>query len=134
MPAMLLPLEDHERQTVLLALAILALERPGWVPAGIVPIVSKFDGDDAAFLFESFMANNRDRRLRVDSGMVSKSDDPTRELLPNEREGLKTSADEVRAWANKVIALTDAMEHARTVGELQHINAQLDALNKGMGR
>jgi hypothetical protein len=66
-----LDLEEGERQIVVLALAELALSRPGWDPAAIRPIVERVDPEFV--LYESFKTANADRfHLGLEESMVHK--------------------------------------------------------------
>ena len=46
---------ESERQVIVLALARLGLERPGWEPACIVPLVRKISDQE---MYESFKESN----------------------------------------------------------------------------
>jgi hypothetical protein len=43
---MTIELEEGQRQLLLMALVVLAEERPGWLPAAIMPIVGKLRGEE----------------------------------------------------------------------------------------
>jgi hypothetical protein len=49
-----LEIDESERQLLILALAEMALERPGWEPAAIGPVVKKLGEENARHMFEEF--------------------------------------------------------------------------------